>query len=376
MNRRVVLAVNSAWNIFNFRSGLVRGLQADGWEVVAMAPRDDHVSRVEALGCRFIEMPMQASGISPWQDWMLYRRFKTALAAERPRAFLGYTIKPNVWGSLAAHHLGIPVVNNIAGLGTVFVRHNWLTLVARSLYRQALRRSNQVLFQNEEDRSYFIDGGLVERSRTRRVPGSGVDLAAFSPAPLPPSGPTQPTRFLFIGRLLRDKGVHELALAARELRARGVKAEVTLLGFLDVDNPSAISRAEIEAWQAEGLLDYLGSADDVRPHIAAAHCIVLPSFYREGVPRTLLEAAAMGRPLITTDSIGCRDAVDDGVNGFLVRTRDASDLARQMQRFVELGDRQREAMAGASRHKAEREFDEKLVVDVYRQLLRGIGAAS
>ena len=375
MRGKVVLAINAAWNIANFRGGLIRGLQADGWEVVAMAPRDAHVPRVEALGCRFVEIPMHGSGTNPWQDWMLYRRFKTALTAERPAAFLGFTIKPNVYGSLAAHRLGIPVINNIAGLGTAFMRTNWLTAVAHLLYRLALRRSHRVLFQNEEDRSHFVEAGLVEQACTQRVPGSGVDLAAFVPAPLPAFGAARPMRFLFIGRLLRDKGVPELASAARELRARGANIEVRLLGFLDVDNPSAISRAEIEAWQAEGVLEYLGSTDDVRPHIAAAHCVVLPSYYREGVPRTLLEAAAMARPLITCDSVGCRDAVDDGVNGFLVRVRNASDLSRQMQRFAALTDDQREAMAHASRRKVEREFDEQLVIDAYRCLLRDIGGA-
>jgi len=267
--RKVVVAINAAWNIANFRAGLIRGLQADGWEVVAMAPRDAHVPRVEALGCRFVEVPMQGSGTNPWQDLKLYRRFKAALATERPAAFLGFTIKPNVYGSLAAQSLGIPVVNNIAGLGTVFVRRNWLTTVAHVLYRLALRRSHCVLFQNEEDRSLFVEAGLVKHAHTQRVPGSGVDLAAFAPVPLPAFGPARPMRFLFIGRLLREKGVPELAIAARELRARGANIEVQLLGFLDVDNPSAISRAEIEAWQAEGVLEYLGSTDDV----STARCV-------------------------------------------------------------------------------------------------------
>ena len=375
MNRKVVLAINAAWNIANFRGGLVRGLQAEGWDVVAMAPRDTHVHRVEALGCRFVELPMSGSGTNPIHDLRLYRRFKAALAAERPAAFLGYTIKPNIWGSLAAHALGIPVINNVAGLGTAFVRRSWLTVVARVLYRRAFWQSRCVVFQNEEDRAYFIESGLVERTHTVRVPGSGVDLTAFAPQPLPSQGPGQPTRYLFIGRLLRDKGVAELAAASRVLRAQGLDIDVALLGFVDADNPSAISRREIDAWQAEGVIRYLGSADDVRPHIAAAHCIVLPSFYREGVPRTLLEAAAMARPLITTDSVGCRDAVDDGINGYLVRPRDTDHLAAQMQRFAGLDSEKRQAMADASRRKVERVFDEQFVVDEYIHLLRELAVA-
>lgn len=369
---KVVLAINAAWNIANFRSGLVRGLQADGWEVVAMAPADAHVARVQALGCRLVEMPMHAGGTNPWHDALLYQRMRAALAAERPQVFLGYTIKPNVWGSLAAQSLGIPVVNNIAGLGTAFIRRNWLTHVARLLYRTALRRSHKVLFQNEDDRRYFVDTGLVDDARTARVPGSGVDLDAFAPVAMPTRAPGAPLRLLYIGRLLRDKGLVELAQATRLLAARGLNIEIALLGFLDVANRTAISRAEVDAWQAEGLLRYLGSVDDVRPHIAEADAVVLPS-YREGVPRTLLEAAAMARPLIASDAIGCRDAVDDGINGFLARVRDAGDLATQIGRFAALSDAERRAMGLASRAKVEREFDERFVVDTYRKLLREIG---
>jgi glycosyltransferase involved in cell wall biosynthesis len=367
------LAINSAWNIANFRSGLIRGLQADGWEVVAMAPRDDHVSRIEALGCRFVELPMLGSGTNPREDLRLYRRFKVALAAERPAAFLGFTIKPNVWGSLAAQRLGIPVINNIAGLGTAFIRTNWLTGVARILYRRALRDSHTVLFQNEDDRRYFVDSGLVVSARSARIPGSGVDLIAFAPVPPPARAPGEPLRLLFIGRLLRDKGLVELAQAARLLKAQGARIDIELLGFLDTDNRSAIGRDELDCWQAEGLLRYLGSTDDVRPHIATADAIVLPS-YREGVPRTLLEAAAMGRPLIASDAVGCRDAVDNGVNGFLARVGDAADLAAQIARFAALGDTERQAMGRASRAKVERGFDERIVVDTYRRLLRDIAA--
>lgn len=373
MTRKIVLATNAAWNIANFRGGLIRGLQADGWEVVAMAPRDDHVPRVEALGCRFVELPMHGSGTNPREDMRLYRRFKVALAAERPAAFLGFTIKPNVWGSLAAQRLGIPVINNIAGLGTAFIRTNWLTGIARILYRWGLRRSHTVLFQNEDDRRYFVDSGLVDRARSARVPGSGVDLEKFSPAPMPVRAPGEPLRLLFIGRLLRDKGLVELAQAARLLKAQGIQIDIDLLGFLEADNHSAIGRAELDRWQAEGLLRFVGSTDDVRPYIAAVDAVILPS-YREGVPRTLLEAAAMGRPLIASDAVGCRDAVDEGINGFIARTRDATDLALQIARFAALDTHARQAMGRAGRAKVEREFDERLVVDTYRGLLRAIAA--
>jgi glycosyltransferase involved in cell wall biosynthesis len=362
---KIVLATNSAWNVANFRAGLIGALQADGWDVVAMAPGDEHVARIQAMGCRFVELPMHAGGTNPWRDALLYLRFRRALAAERPDVFLGFTIKPNVWGGLAAQGLGIPVINNIAGLGTTFIRTDWLTFVAHLLYRIALRRSSHVLFQNDDDRRHFVAAGLADAARTALLPGSGVDLSHFAPSPMPD---TRPLKLLFIGRLLREKGVQELVDAARQLKTQGAPVEVELLGYVDVDNRSAVSRAQVEAWQAEGMVRYLGTTADVRPYIAEAHAVVLPS-YREGVSRTLLEAASMGRPLIATDVAGCRDVVEHGVNGLLARARDAGDLAAQCLHFASLSDAERAAMGRASRAKVEREFDERLVIDVYRRLL-------
>jgi glycosyltransferase involved in cell wall biosynthesis len=212
---------------------------------------------------------------------------------------------------------------------------------------------------------------LVKAEQTERVPGSGIDLQAFPATPMPEVDADQPIRFLMVARLLRDKGVMEYVEAARLLRAMNIPASFELLGFLDTCNPSAISRQQLEAWQLEGAIRYHGSTDDVRPFIADAHCVVLPS-YREGVPRTLLEAASMARPLIATDAVGCRDAVDDAVNGFLVRPRDASDLAEKCLRFISLSDTERVALGSSSREKVEREFDEKLVISTYLSLLRSI----
>lgn len=372
MTRKIFLSVNSAWNIVNFRSGLIRALQCDGWEVVTAAPPDEYVDHVRALGCRFIPLAMDNGGTDPRRDVSLYWRFRRILRQERPDVFLGFTIKPNVYGSLAAHSLGIPVVNNIAGLGTAFIRKNWLTVVARWLYRVALRKSHRVLFQNEDDRRYFIEGGLLKAAQTDHIPGSGIDLTAFAESPLPPNAVDDVIHFLFVGRVLRDKGVLEYVEAARQTRAAGVAAVFSILGPVDAQNRTALSRADVDQWVKEGSVRYLGVTDDVRPHIEAAHCVVLPS-YREGVPRTLLEAASMGRPLIATDAPGCRDVVDDGANGFLVNVRDGPDLADKCMRFAALSADERARMGHASRAKAVREFDERLVVQKYLQCLHALG---
>jgi len=363
MSWKIVIALNTAWNLVNFRAGLIRALVAEGYEVVAVAPNDQYASRLAELGCRFVALPMDNKGTHPGRDLLLFFRFLHLLRHECPDIFLGYTIKPNVYGSLAAHVLGIPVVNNIAGLGTAFIRNNWLTRLVRLLYKTAFSRSYHVFFQNNEDLQMFVERGLVPVNKVSRLPGSGVDLGVFHYVPML-SLENRPFCFLLVARMLWDKGVGEYVEAARMVRRQYPTIRFQLLGFLDVKNQTAVSSAQMEDWLKEGVVEYLGVADDVKPHLVAADCVVLPS-YREGVPRSLLEAAAIGRPIVTTDAIGCRDAVDDGVNGLFCRVGDARDLADKMLRIVEMSPSERELMGNAGRKKMEHEFDEKIVIDCY-----------
>lgn len=359
---KVLIALNTSWNLVNFRGGLIRALAAAGYEVVAVAPPDEYSARLAELGCRYVPVPMDNKGTHPGRDMLLLWRYYWLLRRERPALYLGYTVKPNVYGSLAAHALGIPVVNNISGLGAVFIKDKWLTRLVRALYRLALSRSARVFFQNEDDRRLFVEGRLVRQEVTDRVPGSGVALTRFEAAPLPAAD--HPIRFLLIARMLWDKGVGEFVEAARMIRNRGINADFRLLGFLDVQNPAAVSRQEMQAWVDEGVVTYLGATDDVRPYIAEADSIVLPS-YREGTPRSLLEAAAMARPIIATDAVGCREVVDDGVNGYLCRTRNAADLADKMQRMIALPPEARAEMGRRGRDKVARQFDEEIVINKY-----------
>ncbi|MEQ1779394.1 MAG: glycosyltransferase family 4 protein [Nitrosomonas sp.] len=374
MSRKIVIALNTAWNLVNFRAGLIRALVAQGYEVVAVAPNDAYASRLAELGCRFVALPMDNKGTHPGRDLLLFFRFLNLLRRERPEVFLGYTIKPNVYGSLAAHVLGIPVVNNIAGLGTAFIRNNWLTRLVRLLYKTAFSRSHHVFFQNNEDLQMFVDQRLVSVDQVSRLPGSGIDLGVFHYVPML-SLENRSFCFLLVARLLWDKGVGEYVEAARMVRRKYPAIRFQLLGFLDVKNQTAVSSAQMDDWVNEGVVEYLGVADDVKPHLVAADCVVLPS-YREGVPRSLLEAAAIGRPIVTTDAIGCRDAVDDGVNGLCCRVRDAIDLAEKMRRIVEMPSSERELMGNAGRRKMELEFDEKIVIDRYLRVTGDIVSSS
>lgn len=363
--KKVVIALNMAWNLVNFRAGLIRALLAQGYEVVAVAPNDKYAEKLAELGCRFVPLHMENSGTNPLNDALLIWRFAKLFARERPDVYLGYTVKPNIYGSIAAKLFRIPVINNVAGLGSVFIADGMLVKIVRCLYRVALWRSDKVFFQNPDDKKLFIDSKLVDPLATDLLPGSGIDLSKFAVSPMPDSGNgKRKFRFLLIARMLKDKGVREYVEAARVIRQRWPDSECCLLGFLDVQNPGAISTAEMEEWVKEGHVRYLGVSDDVKTEIAAADCIVLPS-YREGTPRTLLEAAAIGRPIITTDAVGCREVVEDGMNGFLCKVRDAGDLAEKMDRMMSLPIEERARMGMHGRQKMVTEFDEKIVAKKY-----------
>ena len=324
---KVLIASNTTWSLVNFRAGLIRTLVDLGYEVIAVASPDKYVDRLPDLGCYFLPLLIDSKGIHPGRDLLLLWRFWRLLRRQKPDVFLGYTIKPNVYGSLAAGRLGIPIVNNITGLGTAFAKRNWLRLLVCGLYRLALTRSAKVFFLNGDDRQVFVDGGMTRSEKTGEIPGEGIDLARFQLAPLP-ACPGR-FRFLLAARMLWDKGVDEFVEAASLIKRRFTNAEFCLLGPLGVQNPAAISRVQMEELMKDNKVHYLGVSDDVREEIKGVDCVVLPSYYPEGVLRVLLEAAAMGRPIITTDAVGCREVVDDGVNGFVCRVRDCKGLGEK-----------------------------------------------
>lgn len=365
---KILIALNTTWNLVNFRAGLIRAFHACGQEIVGVAPTDKFVVDFEKLGGRHVAITMDNNGTNPLRDLKLFVDYLRILRREKPDVVLAYTVKPNVYASIAAHLLRIPVINNIAGLGAVFIRHSILTSLVKGLYAIALSRSWMVFFQNEEDRSQFVTDGLVRNERTGILPGSGIDLGKFSFIPSSGCG-NRSFRFLMVARLLWDKGVGEFVEATRIVKRSYPNLDCCLLGFLDAENPAAISLSDVEAWVAERVVRYLGVSNDVRGEIADADCIVLPSYYREGTPRSLLEAAAIGRPIITTDTTGCRNVVDHGKNGFLCRPRNAEDLAHAMIRMIVAGDAARRVMGEYGRNKMEQEYDERIVIRKYERAI-------
>jgi len=376
---RLILTVNAGFNLVNFRAGLIAGLIADGHELVALVPPSDHDDALRAMGMAVEPLAMDARGMNPLADLALIARMRAAFRRLRPDAVLSWTIKTNLYGAMAAAPLGLPVIPNVSGLGTAFLGAGATTRLVEMLYRRAFRRLGAVFFQNGEDRDLFVGRGLVRGDQARLLPGSGVDLARFAPAPLPGSEagsePEAGPAFLMVARVLRDKGAAEFAEAARLTRARHPGARFTLLGPMGAANRTAIPRATLDGWLAEGAMEWHDAVADVRPHLARADVVVLPS-YREGMPRTLLEAAAMGRPAIATDVPGCRDAVAAGETGLLCAVRDAGDLARAMEEMIAMGPAARAAMGAAARRRAERLFDEARVIDAYRAALAALQTPS
>jgi glycosyltransferase involved in cell wall biosynthesis len=366
----VCVAANTTWYVHNFRGRLIAELIQRGYRVTVLSPADRYVGKVTALGAQHVALPMSSASTNPFSELVTLIGIARLLRRIRPTVLLTYTPKVNIYAAIAARVLGITVVANVSGLGRAFTAGGWLEVVARRLYWVALHTPRIVFFQNEDDRAEFVKAGLVEQEKTYRLPGSGVDVDRFQPTERNPG--KKEFVFLLVARLLWDKGVGEYVEAARMLRTEFPWARFRLLGFLDVKNPSAITRNQVEAWGKEGLIEYLGEVEDVRGVYAEVNCMVLPSYYREGVPRTLLEGASMGIPIITADSVGCRDTVEDGKTGFLCRPRDAGDLANKMLRMLSLPEEERRRMGQAGREKMIREFDERIVINKYLQVVEEI----
>ncbi len=367
----IAVVANSAWYLLNFRLNLMRALTARGHRVVAIAPTDGRYdAQLAAAGFPLAAVPISGSGTNPLRELQSVCALRRVLKSTGTQLVLSYTPKGNLYGAMASINCRIPFVPNVSGLGRAFIQRSFVTTVAQMLYRLTFGRAHLVFFQNEDDRQVFVSAGLVDAAKCERLPGSGVDLQHFAPAAVP-DRPADAPVFLMVARMLWDKGVGEYMQAARKLRTSYPHAVFRALGPLDVDNPSAVPVDQVQTWRDEGLMEHMGATDDVRPYLADADCVVLPS-YREGVPRALLEAAAMARPVITTDAPGCRDALVNGQSGFICKTRDADDLAAQMMRWLLLTPEQRLAMGRSGRAHVEAHFGEHLVIERYLQLVQAV----
>jgi glycosyltransferase involved in cell wall biosynthesis len=361
----VVLSANNCWNLVNFRGPLLTGLQDAGYRLVGFAPLDSHADDLRQRGVEVHPVPIARSGMNPIIDARLLIRYVRMLRKLRPAAYCGFTIKPNVYGAIAARIAGVPAINNVTGLATPYLSEGLVWAVAERLYRFAFKRSTTVFYHNEEDLRLMLERKVIRADQGKVIPGSGVNLEQFKPGPVQADGPM---RFLFFGRLILHKGIREFIDAVRVIRAVLPDARFQLLGNPDPGNPTSVSDAELRSWIDDGIVEHLGEHRDVRPYIQAATVVVLPT-YREGMSRALLEGAAMGKPLIGTDVAGSRDLIEDGVTGLLCRARDASSLAEAMREMASMSPAALRAMGAAGRKKMEREFSEEVVVQAYLEAL-------
>jgi glycosyltransferase involved in cell wall biosynthesis len=366
LKKKIAIISNLSWNLYNFRLSLMQAMRAAGYDVIAIAPYDRYSKKIEDAGFEFHDIKMNAQGINPLEDLKTTYEFYKLFKKTSPDLICQYTIKPNVYGSFVATALNIKMVNNIAGLGTLFVNETYVTKIAKLLYKTSQRKADKIFFQNKDDFDFFIEKGIVDAAKCDILPGSGVDTNRFKPVERKES---LNIRFLLIARMIWEKGISEYIEAARIIKKRYPNVEFCLLGFLEVENPGAITKKEMNEWVKEGVVNYLGVTDKVDEVILTADCVVLPSFYREGTPKTLLESGSSGKPIITTDSVGCRDVVDDGINGYLCEPRSAKDLAEKMEMFLNLTHIERIEMGKNSRKKIKKEFDESIVINKYLEVL-------
>ncbi len=358
--KTVAIVLNTSWNIYNFRLPLIRELVKIGYEVILIAPRDEYTKKLEEEGFKYYDIKIDNKGTNPFVDSQLIYNFYKLYREIKPDLILNYTIKPNIYSSLASKLLSIPTINNITGLGTVFLNNKISSKIAHWLYRIALY-NNSVVFQNRDDMRLFIDKKIVKERDVELILGSGIDVNHFKSKNS--ISKNEKFTFLMIARLIKDKGINEYIDAIRVIRASEYAERCTfkLLGSLYLSNPTAISEKELNSWIDEGIIEYLGHSDSVEEEIDKVDAIVLPS-YREGLSRVLLEASSMSKPIITTNVAGCRDVVDDGINGYLVEVKNSLELAEAMKKMVDLPIAELRYMGKNGRKKVVDNFSEERVV--------------
>lgn len=365
MKKRVVIVVNTAWNVYNFRLGLIKSLQKSGYEVSVIAPKDMYVEKLLEYKIKHYNVEMDNKGSNVLKDIGLILQYYKILKTIKPDIILSYTIKPNIYTSFVSKILDIPVVCNVSGLGSAFVSQTFVSHIVKFLYKVAFLFANRVFFQNISDQQFFISHKLVDKNVSQLIAGSGIDTALYQPTSIKQS--LKP-KFIMVARLIKDKGVLEYIEAAKVIKSKYKDIEFALLGDFYFDNPTSITHQEVQKWCDDGIIEYLGVSDNVKDIVQEYDCVVLPS-YREGLSRVLLEAASMSKPIVTTDIAGCKEVVEDGVNGFLCKVKDVESLVEALEKMIKLSTTQREEMGLKGREKVIKEFSEDLVIDAYFEVI-------
>lgn len=353
MRKQLVMIGNNSGGMYDFRHELIDEVIKQGCCVTVLTPFDTKIDELKQLGISIVETPLDRRGINPMRDFLLIRLYRKLLKWLHPDLVITYTIKPNIYGGFVCRVLKIPYATNVTGLGTAFQKEGFLKILVITLYKISLKKVTTVFFENEENQRIFIKAGIVPKEKTCLLNGAGVNLERYSLQKYPDG---EKIKFLFMGRVMKEKGIDELFAAMRRLVADGINCSLDVLGGYEEDYKEAIEKFEVEGW-----LHYHGYQSDVRPFIAASHCFVLPSWH-EGMANTNLECAASGRPIITSNIPGCMEAVEDGVSGFLCEKQNQEDLYRKMKMFVALSFSERKNMGLSGHKRMEDMFDRRNVV--------------
>ena len=359
---RIALIGNSDISIYAYRKELVERLLADGHEVFVLSPNGDFIPELVKMGCEYLETPLDRHGTNPIKDFSLLRTYKKLLRRIQPDVVFSYTIKPNIYGSMAAAKLKIPCIPNITGLGTAVENKSWKQTLIMFLYKIAFKKVQTIFFQNEENMSFFKERNLYNEKH-KLLPGSGVNLARFAPSEYPSD---ETVDFVFVSRLMKEKGTDQYLDAAEFITKKYPNTRFHICGFCEKEYENRLE----EITKSKSVI-YHGMVKDMTEILPKMHCTVHPTYYPEGLSNVLLESLATARPIITTDRAGCREVVEDGVNGFVVKQQDSADLIDKIEKFLSLSNEQRAEMGISGRKKVEREFDRNIVISAYYNELKG-----
>ncbi|SDI42204.1 galacturonosyltransferase [Natribacillus halophilus] len=360
-SKKVLILVNHDVVIYNFRLELVERLLWEEYEVYISSPYGERIDDLVEIGCHHIEADVNRHGLNLFQEWKLLRYYKKIMKETAPDIVLTYTIKPNIYGGIAAKSLNIPYIANITGLGTAMENGGLVQKVSIALYKISFKNLSKVFFQNKENQQFFIDHNIAV-GKHQQVPGSGVNLNHFSLLDYPESSTVE---FIFISRIMKEKGIDQYLEAAEYIREKYPYTRFHILGFCEEDYYKTL-----EKLHDNDIIQYHGMQRDIRKFLFKTHCTIHPTYYPEGMSNVLLESAASGRPIITTNRSGCREIVDNGMNGFIVKQQNSQDLIDKIEMFLKHSHEVKEKMGLAGRKKVEREFDRKIVVDAYMNQIK------
>lgn len=364
---KILILANNSVGLYKFRKELLEALLARKDEVYISLPKGDFIAEMQQMGCQFIDTEISRHGVNPVTDLKLLAKYVSIIKSVKPDIVFTYTIKPNVYGGFACQRCRVPYVANVTGLGTAVENGGILQKITLALYKAGLRKAQKVFFQNQSNLDFMLQHKVVKENYAL-VPGSGVNLERFAPIPYPSED--DGIHFVFISRIMREKGIDQYLDAALSFRTRtGVSQRLVfhICGFCEKEY-----QGRLDEMTENGIVVNHGMIRDVREILAKTHCTIHPSFYPEGISNVLLESSACARPIITTDRSGCREVVDDGVNGFAVKQRDSEDLIEKIEKFLALTHEQKMQMGLAGRAKVEKDFNRQIVVDAYLKELENV----